>query len=1188
MVRKSQRPIGSVLKIIRIRSTHLSSLSCDSVTDKASITTLRNAVCKYLHAAHERITDVFERIQVRVEKLEKEGATSVFVDAVNQREVTTLTGLRPSKHQVTSNSAKFHLSIHNKEPQGTSASPQGEQPVNPKVSDKSLAAAPFPGETCIIRVASSAARSNATVTEQSEPVTERDALQSSVRVIAQADAKEAAVAERTRETRRSTSHTSRISRYTRARRAEFPVPPVRHAESPDICQSDHVRLMNEPDEKEVRNHLLTVLTDFARDTAKEVLDRNPDATSEDIIDALRAQYEDEYSTRHRLDAIKACFQYAQEPVQDYYKRIRKLMREAQTGANRAEVTQVAKEVFRNGLQPDIRFYVTTARSTEFDQIHKDAIFFEKALQDKKKRKEQADAAVIANRTHAAKIFAQAAPLHQDQCHDYDNSFDQGYGPTQRVNNSSKPNQISHQTRSRDKQCWYCKGLAHYRYECRKMKADRKAGVFRSSIEELSSVPFRPTHRRTFITPLNTAEYHTFPTIKTLQTAPLAQFTTEIQAARSQIERLEHMLKMQENAFKDIKRRIEAYQIGRSPGNSSHPSANLSTPTQLPPRAPTTSPRSFQRQIQVRNQSIPHRPNQKVSRHRSTETQNLRRQTTTNCHTICRKDEGNLTSTAEDDKMEVVSRTSWNSDDDIEVDVSEQEEEEGMTPESEDERPNPAHEAEQDFPLPVTNDEVQVPAIQQHHPFHVLYAPSKNEEPPKDVAKRLVSTVLLSQVHDFRMKTLNWFDPIEKSAPPVLTPENQAVEQVSQPHLLRCTSYTSIEYQPRYARESTTGGAHSAEKFFPGDLLAVTRLGRLPNTTSDHFIRSQDGALLTENHNFWTVVDYTLIKRAVRAHTVSFHPRKHQDINRHHIFALEIPGPINVPPNLNSSGQQLLPGRFYRTTMFVPQVHPSLILHNVLSEAARRQVLRNTSPFALSHTYLPTLISANILTVRSSQFQNITKNLQDLTHVSSTDAIDSLFLVGRLTISAAFALTHNTTKNNHNYSSRPNANCNYTKSRSYNAECWYCGFSGHYRQNCRKRAADIARGIYRSNMCTPHNVPPAPVPQGKPRTTTTLNESRGEPPATRKSARRAVRASNTDVMETMAYYSPIFPTPHFPTNVYDFPDPSPSIASKQHLSRVNPSQSEQRHNHPKPSGMAERDPPEAVRPAQRPVRLPRQH
>uniref|UniRef100_A0A8R1EQX3 Uncharacterized protein n=1 Tax=Caenorhabditis japonica TaxID=281687 RepID=A0A8R1EQX3_CAEJA len=53
-------------------------LSCDAVSDKASITTLRNAVCKDLHATHERISDVFGRIQVRIEKLEKERASSAF------------------------------------------------------------------------------------------------------------------------------------------------------------------------------------------------------------------------------------------------------------------------------------------------------------------------------------------------------------------------------------------------------------------------------------------------------------------------------------------------------------------------------------------------------------------------------------------------------------------------------------------------------------------------------------------------------------------------------------------------------------------------------------------------------------------------------------------------------------------------------------------------------------------------------------------------------------------------------------------------------------------------------------------------------------------------------------------------------------------------------------------------------
>uniref|UniRef100_A0A8R1IPB1 Retrotrans_gag domain-containing protein n=1 Tax=Caenorhabditis japonica TaxID=281687 RepID=A0A8R1IPB1_CAEJA len=261
------------------------------------------------------------------------------------------------------------------------------------------------------------------VSSQSNVASERNAQQPSINVITQSDSqKAAAAAANKRGTTRSSSPNRRITRAMSAsQQPRVNVFAMKSAATVPIFSGtskenfhafvrnfkDHVRLTREPDDREVRNHLLTVLTDFARDTAEEVLDRNPDASSDEIIDALRAQYEDQYSTQHRLDAIKACFQYAQEPVQDYYQRIRKLIREAQTGANRSEVIQVAKEAFRTGLQSDIRFYVTTARPTEFDQMYKDAIFFEKALKDKE-RKERADAAVIANRPRTAEVFAQAA------------------------------------------------------------------------------------------------------------------------------------------------------------------------------------------------------------------------------------------------------------------------------------------------------------------------------------------------------------------------------------------------------------------------------------------------------------------------------------------------------------------------------------------------------------------------------------------------------------------------------------------------------------------------------------------------------------------------------------------------------------------------------------------------------------
>uniref|UniRef100_A0A8R1IJ42 CCHC-type domain-containing protein n=1 Tax=Caenorhabditis japonica TaxID=281687 RepID=A0A8R1IJ42_CAEJA len=335
---------------------------------------------------------------------------------------------------------------------------------------------------------------------------------------------------------------------------------------------DHVRLTREPDDREVRNHLLTVLTDFARDTAKEVLDRNPDASADEIIDALRVQYEDQYSTQHRLDAIKACFQYAQEPVQD----------------------------------------VTTARSTEFDQMYNDAIFFEKALQDKE-RKERADAAVIANRPCEAEVFAQAALRPQDQFYDYDddeqsfypavaafnprsgnnrprnqqqrtpgvafnnNAFSRVYNPSRGFNTSQNFNRSFDQNRTRSAECWYCGFPGHFRRECRKKAADETRGVFRNNISAPHNAPMRPVRSRNYEPqrpPLNPVENHQQPTVRVLQ----QPFFPETQEAQARIEQQERTIKMQENQLNDIKWRLEAYQMGRSPGNSPPPSVNVTSPT----------------------------------------------------------------------------------------------------------------------------------------------------------------------------------------------------------------------------------------------------------------------------------------------------------------------------------------------------------------------------------------------------------------------------------------------------------------------------------------------------------------------------------------------------------------------------------------------------------------------------------
>uniref|UniRef100_A0A8R1ERD9 Uncharacterized protein n=1 Tax=Caenorhabditis japonica TaxID=281687 RepID=A0A8R1ERD9_CAEJA len=79
-----------------------------------------------------------------------------------------------------------------------------------------------------------------------------------------------------------------------------------------------------------------------------------------------------------------------------------------------------------------------------------------------------------------------------------------------------------------------------------------------------------------------------------------------------------------------------------------------------------------------------------------------------CQTGLPPERSSSTSTAADDKMEVASKTSWNSEDDIEVDVSEQEETGDMKSQSKDERPDAVYKAEPHLLVPTINNEVQVP------------------------------------------------------------------------------------------------------------------------------------------------------------------------------------------------------------------------------------------------------------------------------------------------------------------------------------------------------------------------------------------------------------------------------------------------------------------------------------------------
>uniref|UniRef100_A0A8R1IAW2 Uncharacterized protein n=1 Tax=Caenorhabditis japonica TaxID=281687 RepID=A0A8R1IAW2_CAEJA len=223
---------------------HPAHLSCDAVSDKASMTIFRNAVCKDLHVAHERISDVFGTIQVRIEKLEKERATMAFADVLPRAELNTPPETHSVKRLADSDSRKLQNLTIIKQPQGNSVSPLGEQ-VNPHFPDKAEVAAPVSGKSRRNPVANTeestsekksgvasnetparvvAARSQSCgkapagpqediiVASQSNVAPERNAQHPSINVITQSDCQQAAAATNKRGATRSSSPNRRITR----------------------------------------------------------------------------------------------------------------------------------------------------------------------------------------------------------------------------------------------------------------------------------------------------------------------------------------------------------------------------------------------------------------------------------------------------------------------------------------------------------------------------------------------------------------------------------------------------------------------------------------------------------------------------------------------------------------------------------------------------------------------------------------------------------------------------------------------------------------------------------------------------------------------------------------------------------------------------------------------------------------
>uniref|UniRef100_A0A8R1IVL7 CCHC-type domain-containing protein n=1 Tax=Caenorhabditis japonica TaxID=281687 RepID=A0A8R1IVL7_CAEJA len=150
-------------------------------------------------------------------------------------------------------------------------------------------------------------------------------------------------------------------------------------------------------------------------------------------------------------------------------------------------------------------------------------------------------------------------------------------PNRDFNTSQNFSRSFDQVRNRNIECWYCGLLGHYRQDCRKRAADMARGACRNRIGGPHNAPPRQARSRNLEPrrpPMDPVENHQQPTVRVLQ----QPFSPETQEAQSRIEQQERTIKMQENQLNDIKWRLEAYQMGRSPGNSPPPSVNVTSPT----------------------------------------------------------------------------------------------------------------------------------------------------------------------------------------------------------------------------------------------------------------------------------------------------------------------------------------------------------------------------------------------------------------------------------------------------------------------------------------------------------------------------------------------------------------------------------------------------------------------------------
>uniref|UniRef100_A0A1I7U677 RNA-directed DNA polymerase n=1 Tax=Caenorhabditis tropicalis TaxID=1561998 RepID=A0A1I7U677_9PELO len=206
-----------------------------------------------------------------------------------------------------------------------------------------------------------------------------------------------------------------------------------------------------PDEK--RNVFLTYLSDFARDKAEELFEDGNTADFDQVVTHLRKTFQDPTRAEMERQQLRQCTQKANESVDEFSTRVRRLAQTAYLDKSREYVQDKAREAFTDGLTGDIKFHVKSQSPKTFQDAHNAAIKYELLLAEAAKTKTVSPQGLMVTPAPQQTVDQSRPPQYSRP-------------PPQRNNNMEQ---------RRRGACHYCGIEGHFASECRRRLREQSNG-----------------------------------------------------------------------------------------------------------------------------------------------------------------------------------------------------------------------------------------------------------------------------------------------------------------------------------------------------------------------------------------------------------------------------------------------------------------------------------------------------------------------------------------------------------------------------------------------------------------------------------------------------------------------------------------------------------------------------------------